>query len=276
MTGKAATAPPSAEAALQPKLAEHPHGVNNSAKPPQRIRMKQRNMVICDRLSAQDESVTHPDYIREKVIQLRREKKLTIDEIAERLAISRTTAYNWVKDIEIPRKPGWNSDSPAHLIEAQRRGTVAMQEKYRNIRAEAYRQGLKEFAEMSESPGFRDFVCMYIGEGYKRNRNVVGLGNSDPTVVMLANDWITRLSRNKIQYSIQFHADQSLDELRSFWSECLAIEPEQIKFQRKSNSGKLGGRNWRSRHGVLTVRTSDTRLRARLQSWMDLVRDDWK
>ena len=37
--------------------------------------------------------MTHPDYIRQKALRLRTEARLTIDEIAERLALSRTTIY---------------------------------------------------------------------------------------------------------------------------------------------------------------------------------------
>jgi DNA-binding XRE family transcriptional regulator len=43
--------------------------------------------------------VTYPAYIRDKARKLRQERKLTIDELAERLAISRTTAYYWVRDL---------------------------------------------------------------------------------------------------------------------------------------------------------------------------------
>ena len=38
----------------------------------------------------------HPPYLREKAREMRVEKKLTIDQIAERLALSRTTIYYWV------------------------------------------------------------------------------------------------------------------------------------------------------------------------------------
>jgi len=73
---------------------------------------------------------------------MRVERDLTIDEITERLAISRQTIYS----------------------------------------------------------AFRDFICMYIGEGYKRNRNRVSLGNSDPYVVRLAAHFIRRFSRNRVSY----------------------------------------------------------------------------
>jgi len=214
--------------------------------------------------------MAHPECIRQKAIQLREDRKLTIDEIAERLALNRTTVYYWVKDIEIPRKPGKGFAS-----EAQQKGTLAMQEKFRRAREAAYIEGFEEFEELAKDLTFRDFICMYIGEGYKRSRNEVAICNSDPAVVKLADTWIRRFSVNPIRYSIQYHADQSLDELRAFWSEHLDIDPQAIKFQRKSNSNQLTGRKWRSKYGVLNVSAGDTRFRSRLQAWMELTKADW-
>lgn len=139
----------------------------------------------------------------------------------------------------------------------------------------AYREGHDRYPALCREPTFRDFVCMYIGEGTKRNRNVVAICNSDPAVVCLGNRWISRFARNPVRYSVQYHADQSIESLREFWAAQLELEPSAISVQRKSNSGRLRGRTWRSLHGVLTVRCSDTRLRAQLQAWIDLVRAEW-
>ena len=46
--------------------------------------------------------MAHPDYIRLKAIDLRVSQQLTIDEIAECLNVSRTTAFYWVGDLAIP------------------------------------------------------------------------------------------------------------------------------------------------------------------------------
>jgi hypothetical protein len=116
---------------------------------------------------------------------------------------------------------------------------------------------------------------MYIGEGTKRNRNSVAICNSDPAVVKLGANWICRLARNPVSYSFQHHADQDPAELCAYWAALLGVHSSEIRFQRKSNSGRLGGRAWRSRYGVLQVRSADTYLRARLQAWMDCVRAEW-
>ena len=120
--------------------------------------------------------LTHPDYIRAKARELRTERNLSIDEIAERLALPRTTIFYWLRDLPIDR-----GARPRTV--AQLNGSIAMQAKYRRLREAAYAEGRASFDELAQDPSFRDFVCLYLAEGYKRNRNVIAVGNSDPAVV---------------------------------------------------------------------------------------------
>jgi hypothetical protein len=85
-----------------------------------------------------------------------------------------------------------------------------------------------------------------------------------------------QLANKQLTFWIQMHADQDPEQLRAFWSEALDTTPDAVRLQRKSNSGQLSGRQWRSRYGVLTVRANDTYLRARLQAWMDCIRAEWR
>jgi DNA-binding XRE family transcriptional regulator len=213
------------------------------------------------------QGMAYPAYIRDKARKLRVEKKLTIDELADRLAVSRTTVYYWVSDLPI-------GPTEKQTLAAYRAGQVTRRI-HRVRRAVAYEQGRCEYATLLKETTFRDFVCMYIGEGYKRNRNVVSICNSDPRVIRLGAIWISRLASNPVTFSFQHHVDQDPDKLCAFWGDLLGVEPSAIRFQRKSNSGRLKSRIWRSKYGVLQVRTADTYLRARLQAWMDCIRAEW-
>jgi len=151
-----------------------------------------------------------------------------------------------------------------------------MQAKYRRLREEAYARGAAEYDELVLEPTFRDFVALYIAEGYKRDRNQVSIANSDPAVIALAAAWLRRLSGKRLQCWVQYHADQDLTEIQRFWGELLGVDPDGIKLQRKSNSSRLAYRQWRCVNGVITVRVSDTALRARLQAWIDRIRVEWQ
>ncbi len=71
--------------------------------------------------------MTHPVFLREKARQLRVSKKLTIDELSDRLLIPRTTIYYWVRDLPIPGSGSGNGWPEG----AQPKGNRAMQWKYR-------------------------------------------------------------------------------------------------------------------------------------------------
>jgi hypothetical protein len=211
--------------------------------------------------------MAYPAYVRDKARKLRVENKLSVIEISDRLALPKTTIWYWVRDLPLAR--------PRHANAGQRKGNRAMREKYRRLRDRAYAEGRATFSTLAVDPIFRDFVCTYIAEGYKRDHNRVSIGNSDPRLVKLAARWIRLFACNRVTYWLQYHADQDLEQLRLFWGSELSVAPTEIRFQRKSNSGALTGRTWRSQHGVLTVHVDDTLLRARLQGWMDCLWEQW-
>ena len=217
--------------------------------------------------------MAYPDYIREKARQMRSERRLALTEISERLAIPKTTIWYWIRDIELV-PPGRALQTPARQA-ARLRAARANLERAALARRNAYARGQLEFPDLVLEPTFRDFVCMYIGEGYRRNRNRVALGNSNPAVVRLANRWIGRFALNPVTYGLQYHADHDPDYLTRFWAVELGADESLIRIQRKSNSGQLTGRTWRSKWGVLTVGANDTQLRSRLEAWMHCVYDDW-
>ena len=209
--------------------------------------------------------VAYPAYVREKARTLRVEKHLSIDELAERLALPKTTIYYWVRDLPLGR-PRRENGHP---------GNRAMCRKYRLLREAAYEQGKLEFPALIGNLSFRDFVCLYMAEGYKRSRNVVSVCNSDPAIVVLCAQWVRHFARNPVVYSVQYHADQEVEGLKRFWAEHLSVRPDEIRLVRKSNSGRLSGRTWRSRYGVLSISAGDTLFRSRLQAWMEGLQEQW-
>lgn len=152
--------------------------------------------------------MVYPAYIRARARELRTKNHLSLDELAKHMALPKTTIYYWIKDLPLGRE---RRESPHN-------GTRAMQAKYRRLREAAYEQGQVEYDELARVPTFRDFVVLYIAEGYKRNRNRVSIGNSDSRMIELATGWLRRFSSKPLCYSVQYHADQDLEQLRAFWA----------------------------------------------------------
>lgn len=214
--------------------------------------------------------MAYPAYVREKAREMRQSKRLTIDELAERLAVPRTTVFYWVRDLPLPERSrnGWPEA-------ARRKGNAAMCAKYRALREAAYDDALQFYIHLCETPTFRDFLVLFITEGHRRSRHHVSIANSDPAVIALAVRWMRVFAARPLTYAVQYHADQDLDRLRSFWATLVGVPAIEIRLQRKSNSGRLAGRTWRSEHGVLTVTAGDTYFREAMRAWTDCLRGSW-
>ncbi len=187
--------------------------------------------------------MAYSEYVRDKARQLRVERNLTIDELAERLAVPRTTVYGWVRDLPI-------GQTAKRTLAAQRAGEVT-REIHRRRRAAAYALGKAEYPALLREPTFRDFVCMYIGEGSKRSRNAVAICNSDPAVVRLGAIWICRLAANPVVYSFQHHADQDPDELRVYWGKVVEVSPAET-----NSSASRTAAAWRAASGARPTASS--------------------
>ncbi len=212
---------------------------------------------------------TYPPHLRAKAIELRTKDHMTLDEIIERLQLPKTTVYGWIKDYPLPVTRPRN---PQGQIIA----SLANQERAAAKRQTWYDLGISEAPTLLTTDlKVRDFVLMYIGEGGKKDRNRVDICNSDPKVVKLSHDVMRRYSDKTYYYRLQIHADHEPAELQRFWGNLLNLQPERFEIIRKSNSGQLSGRQFRSVYGVCTVQVSDTYFRARLQAWMDFVKSTW-
>jgi excisionase family DNA binding protein len=204
---------------------------------------------------------------------LRVEQGLTVDQLASRLALPRSTIYYWVRDLPL-RAP-----RPGEAPERTARGGGGASEVARRVpraaQDAAYEEGLRSYEQLAAQPTFRDFVCLYITQGDQRDRTRVALTNSDPAVMRLVNRWLWRLTDKSPFLSIRYEPDQSLNELRRFWSETIGAEARTIRVDQRAPDAQPEGPSWRSRHGVLTVTVDDTLLRARLQAWMYRTRESW-
>ncbi|MEP6987220.1 MAG: hypothetical protein ABI970_16570 [Chloroflexota bacterium] len=207
------------------------------------------------------------DHLRDKVIELRTQHNMTLDDIVERLALPKTTIYSWIKDVPIPRTEKQS--------DAQRARAAQVKQKYALLREAAYQEGILQAPELLKDLTFRDFMILYMAEGTKRQRNKLGFINSDARMVNLAHSWLKRLPDRSFFCGLQYHSDHDVDELKQYWANLLDISPDDIHPIRKSNSGQLTGRQFRSVHGLLSVETGGTYLRAKMQAWMDIVKSQW-
>lgn len=200
-------------------------------------------------------------HLKEKAIRLRRSKRSLV-EIVQMLGLPKTTVYGWVKEIPLGRK------RTVSMV-----GTKAMQAKYKALRDEAYNQAADKADELLHE--LRDFVVVYMCEGYRKTQNTVAVCNSNAMMMVMCNNIIKKFASNKITYSVQYHVDQNTDTLANYWSKVLGIKHNEIRFVKKTNSGQMKGRNWRCINGVMTISVGDTYLKSKIDALSDHIMKQW-
>jgi hypothetical protein len=216
--------------------------------------------------------MTHSRYLRDMARLLRLQRQLTVDQLAKRLALPRSTIYYWVRDL--PLRPS-NRGGPCRRLDERVDPALAL---LKLESEDAYEEGLRSYDDLIAQPTFRDFVCIYITEGYKRDRTKVALAAGDPAVMRLAHRWIWRLTDKSPSLSLDHAAEQSATELQRFWGETVGEDASDISARRVDGAGRAVLHRWSTRplHGVLTVTVEDALLRARLQAWMRRTREGWR
>jgi hypothetical protein len=238
--------------------------------------------------------MAHSNYLHQMARLLRVEQQLSVDQLALRLSLPRSTIYYWVRDLPLSASTseGAAAGGAGRLVpvtaavsvgsasgdpSAIRAGRARARRNHSRPSSEAaYEDGLCSFDDLDTQPTFRDFVCLYVTRGCTREQTKVSLTDSDPAVIRLANRWLLRLSDKSPLRSVQYGPDQSLTELRRFWSAIVGAEARTIRARGVGpvDAERQGGRS--SRHGVLTLTVEDALLRARLQAWINKTRDSWR
>jgi hypothetical protein len=216
-------------------------------------------------------------HLRAKARELR-QQGYTLPEIIEFLKMPRSTVFGWIRDIEVAiQRMSLTSNQTPKQVQARLKAAEANKRNAAAKRDVFYQRGLAEAPELFQNPLFRDFIVLYMAEGFKRDKNVVEIANSDTAALILSQYWILqfRNPNGKIHYRIQIHVDQDEARIKQHWSEQLDVPVEQIVVMRKSNSNQLTGRKFRSQYGVMSIRVSDTYFRARLEAWLDYLKKQW-
>ena len=166
--------------------------------------------------------------------------RLTIDEIAERLALPRgrrsTTGCGIFRSI---------AQSGQSASAAQPMATQAMQAKYRLAREAAYADGRATFDVARGRPLVPRLRLPLSRGGLQARPQRVSVCNSDPAVVRLCDAWLRRLSQAP-HLSHPVPRGSGPDELREFW----ARRTRDRSGTRSACSGSPTATSWRAGPGA--------------------------
>jgi len=201
---------------------------------------------------------------KEEAIELRK-LGYSLNEICIKLSRSKSTVYYWIKELLKPDgKQGWSPNT-------RRLASEALSKKYALLREKAYREVALVADKLLSDPSLRDFVVIFIAEGYKRTQNVVEFTNTDASTIKLFLTYIRRFSDKKIYYSLTFRENPQV--LIAYWASVLKINSSDILLVKKIGERKKPYRS--SVYGTMKIRVNDTYAKQRVDALCDFLKKEW-
>ncbi len=172
-------------------------------------------------------------------------KLLSVSAIAKKFCISEHKINYWLSKHKISKR----SISEALYIKKNPNGDPFKYEMPR---------------ERSEWILFGLGIGLYWGEGNKKNRNSVRLGNVDPRLIMAYITFLNKIyaiDKDKLKFGLQIFSDISPLAAQRFWTNELKIKKSQFQKIIITPSRGIGNYKNKSQYGVLTVYFNNTKLK---------------
>ena len=117
---------------------------------------------------------------------------------------------------------------------------------------------------------------LYWGEGNKKNKNSVRLGNTDPRIIRKFIEYLVRIfniNTKKLRFGLQIFSDLKKSDVMKFWLKQLKefdIVDAQFYKVIVTPSRSIGTYREKSEWGVLTVHFANTKLKNLIDKMLPL------
>jgi len=167
---------------------------------------------------------------KNKALRLRKNGK-SINEIAEKLKIAKSTISLWCRDIKLTAKQ--IERLTKRQISGSYKGRMKFLERIRKERMKEVtllrKQGINEIGKLTKRDLFIAGIAMYWSEGYTYSGGEqVGFTNSDPKMILLILKWfkeICKISKDKIFLQVKINKihKNRIKRIENYWSNLTKI-----------------------------------------------------
>lgn len=209
---------------------------------------------------------------KQKVLELRMAGK-SYKEIMGEINISKSTLSDWLKELswskeikeDLTQKANFKSN--LRLVELNKiRGT-----KLKNLYAQAREEATLDCELFRNNPLFVAGVMIYWGEGDKVSKNSFRIANTDPVMIKVFVEFLTKICNvkiEKIRASLLIYPDIPDIEAKKFWTENTGLD-----YSHFTKSTVIVGRHKTRilQNGVCTLNASSTYLKQKMLIWLKLL-----
>jgi len=205
----------------------------------------------------------------EEQIQARqlRARSWTLQEIADELDVSKSSASIWCRGVDFvpkPRNRGHSSHKPHPLH-------VKKLQEIERCRVEA----AQIVGDLSERDLLIYGLALYLGEGAKTEDSGFGLANTSGAVMVSFLVWMRSffdIDESRLRVRLYLHEGLDLVAATRYWSELLNIPVAQFNRPYRPQPRESNGvRHSKHQFGCATVRYSDVSIHRRVMAMVDAL-----
>jgi len=212
---------------------------------------------------------------KEESVRLRK-KGLSINEIAEKVEVSKSSVSLWVRDIVLTKSQRKRISLRGRSIDSieKRRASRLLSEK--NKRNLISIEAKKDISSLDRRDLKLIGICLYWGEGGKSRRGSVRLSNSDPSIIKIMMRFfreVCEVPEKKFRGHIHTHYGVNVSKAINYWSNISGIPKKHFykTYVKKFNGKIIEGHVLF--YGTFDIYVNDTRLFTKIMAWIDAVRE---
>lgn len=182
---------------------------------------------------------------KEKLYKLYINKKLSSNKIAKKMECSEGKINYWINKYNLKKRSISEAIYNSH-----------------NPNGDPFK--FKKINNMNKSFLFGLGLGLYWGEGNKKNKYSIRLGNSDPDVIFMFIKFLEEIysiDKRKLRFAVQIFDDMDPHGILYYWSKKLKIQSSQFYKTIITPSRGIGTYKDKFKYGVLTIHFNNKKLR---------------
>lgn len=211
----------------------------------------------------------HNFQLKKEAISLRK-KGYTYPMITKKLFVPKATLNSWFTGLKL-------SDSAKDILLKRKKDHLVYIRKIAVDLSKTKKEHDFQLVKEEIENDFDDFdfnkntlelllAMLYLGEGFKKTRSHIGLGNSNPEIALMFVKLLKVLYNvkdKKFRCDLHLRLDQNEKNEKEYWSNKLGISQDQFRKTQFDKRTK-GKKTWDGYHGVCSIYCYDAKIEKRL------------
>lgn len=203
-----------------------------------------------------------------------RKEGLSINEIAQKVGVSKASVSLWVRDIELSTKQRSKLNANGFSVDVIEKRRIKRIRNTREKHQAVITEAKRDVGCLTRRELFLVGTALYWGEGGKTERGMARISNSDPLLIQLMMRFfleICSVEPKKFRGHVHTFSHLNAKKAERYWSSVSGIPQEQFYKTYSKPSVASEGKMDSLPYGTFQIYVCDTTLFFRIKGWVEAL-----